>query len=138
DPFVDMNAMVEIHELRQVVDPLPFNGPITAETLTDRFQHFAADPHLRVTVHARLRGWNSRECGDFDCGMTITAIKSQMANVMLMAKGDWLQPGVFRASDIRRAVHHHQRPTERSQDEQGSENAHLGKRVETAVEDLRH
>lgn len=54
DSLAHVNAVIEINEARQIVDPRPFNRLAGAETFPDRRQRGTLRPDLRMAVHADL------------------------------------------------------------------------------------
>ena len=91
--FLHVDAVVEIDEAGQIIDPVPAERLVGAVTFADRLQHGAADPNLPVAVHAGFRGRNAGERGVFHRGMAIAAIDAQNADVVLVAEGDGLHHG---------------------------------------------
>ncbi len=59
--LVDVNAVIEINEVGQIVDPGPHQRFIGAETLAHGLEHGSLGPDLRVAVHAGFGRWNSGE-----------------------------------------------------------------------------
>ena len=90
DAFVDMNAVIEIDKPGKIMNPSPLNGLVVAKTIPHRCQRWAVSPDLAVAAHARLGGRNPRERAVFDRGMTVAAVYSIVADVMLVAEGDRL------------------------------------------------
>jgi hypothetical protein len=70
--------------------------------------------------------------------VAITAINTNVANVMLMAKLNRLLSGYSSLRHERRSIHLIRDPAEKSDDEYGSENAELRYRVRAGMENLRH
>lgn len=56
DALRHMNAVVEVNEIRQVVDTDPLQRFLGSITLPNRFQHGTGVPNLGVARHARM-GW---------------------------------------------------------------------------------
>ena len=54
DPLVDMNAVIEINEIRNVVHTDPFDRAILTKARPDGLQRGTISPHLLVAVHADL------------------------------------------------------------------------------------
>src|ERR1051326_8931592 len=55
DPFVNVNAVVEVEEIGQVVHARPLNRSAGPEALAYRFEKRTVRKNLRVAVHARSR-----------------------------------------------------------------------------------
>ena len=66
DAFVDVNAVVEIDEIRNIVYPRPLDRPILTKACPYGLERRTVRPHLLVTIHADLCWRNSGECGLFD------------------------------------------------------------------------
>ena len=92
DALVDVNAVIEIDEIRQIVDARPPDRFAGAETGAHRFQRRAGDPDLRVAVHAGLGGRNVGEAGSLHRGVAIAAIDPDRAHVVRMAERNGLFP----------------------------------------------
>src|SRR5205085_11937029 len=86
DAFVHVYAVIEIDVVGQIVDARPLYGFARACALADRFKIGAVGPNLRVTVHADLSRGDSRRGGSFNRSVTIAAINSVIACVMLVAE----------------------------------------------------
>src|SRR5208282_2179728 len=93
DALVDVNAVIEINEIRKIVDPGPNQRLARAVTFAHRLQQLRSHPHLRVAVHAGLGGGDPGKVGGLDRGMAVTAVNAQPRDVVLMAKGDRLGTG---------------------------------------------
>ena len=87
DTFVDMDAVVEIDEAGQIVDPCPLERFAGAQALPHRVQHRAIQPDLGVAVHADLGGRNSGEGRFLDGGVTVPAVDTIIGHMVLVAEG---------------------------------------------------
>jgi hypothetical protein len=86
DAFVHMNRVIEISEVRKIVDANPLQRLTRLETGANRFQVRTVGPDLFMTIHAHCgRGHARRRCSLDGC-VAITAIDTIIANVMLMAE----------------------------------------------------
>src|SRR5262245_37955641 len=61
DPFVHMNAVVEIRELSQIVNSLPGDRSPCSITGSDGLERRGTDPNLLMAVHANFGGRNASE-----------------------------------------------------------------------------
>jgi len=93
DPFIHVNAMVEIDEIGQRIDAGPLQGDIVAIAGANRFEHARIGPNLRMAGHAGVSGRQTGEGGFFDRGVAIAAVDAQFAGVMAMAKRNGLLTG---------------------------------------------
>ena len=101
DPFLHVNAMIEVGEVGQVVHSPPGDRHPSPITLAYRLEHLAFGPDLIVTVHADFRGRHSREVRCFDRDMAVTAVNAQPTDVVLMAELDGLRTRDVNIRDIR-------------------------------------
>lgn len=76
DPLVDVNAVVEVNEVRQAIDADPRNRFVLAKAGAHGFKNRRIGPDLRMTIHTRLRGRHSRERTDLYGNMAKTTIDS--------------------------------------------------------------
>lgn len=136
--FVHVNAVIEIDEIRQVINTLPLNRLACAPALANRFEIRAVSPDLRMAVHTSL-GW--RDPGErelLDCSMAVTAIDSVIANVMLVTELNWLLAREESLGVIRRSIEFKQHPYEDGGKEDRTEDRRLGNEVGASIEDLPH
>ena len=61
DTLLNVDAVVEIHEPRQVVDPVPHDRLTVSEALADGLQGWTLGPDFGVAIHARLGRRHARE-----------------------------------------------------------------------------
>ena len=85
-----MDTVVEIYVLRKVVNAIPLDRLVVAETCSDRLQIWCISPKLAVTVHTRLGRWHAGRSRRLDRLMTIAAINAVITNVVLMRELHWL------------------------------------------------
>ena len=77
DSLMDMDTVVEIDEVRRVVDAYPFKRPIVAKAGANRFERRAIGPNLFVAVHAHFGRRNSRKRRYLDLGVAVPAVDPQ-------------------------------------------------------------
>src|SRR5437879_5466424 len=53
-PFIDVDRMAEINEVREIVNAGPDQGLVITEAGADRLKQRSAGPNLRMAVHAGL------------------------------------------------------------------------------------
>ena len=104
DSFVYMNAVIEVNEIGEIIYASPLQGFTGSETRPNRFQERTIHPDLRMTVHARFRGWNAGKTGSLYCRVAVAAINPHSPNVMRMTELDRLFAGHFCLRYIWRAV----------------------------------
>lgn len=102
--LADMDAVVEISEIREAIDPVPLNGTSVAIAFSHRFEHGTSCPDLRVTVHAGGCRWHARKRAHFHRRMTITAIDAEACDVVFVAEGYGLLPGNVGLRYVRRSL----------------------------------
>src|SRR5437588_2320582 len=118
--LVYMNAVIEIHEVRKIVDACPLQRLACAEAGADRLQQGGICPYLGVTIHAGFSWWDPSETRLFDRGVAITAIQAQASHVMLMAEWNWLVGRYTLIGNVRRTLQLHQRRSYRSKKQNDS------------------
>jgi hypothetical protein len=133
-----MNAVIEINEIRQIVNARPFQRTIFAKTCTHRLERRTVTPHLRVAVHAGFRRRNPGEGAFFDRSMAIPTIDADAGYMMLMAERHRLLAHDVSFSEVRRSDENTHDSTRCGNDEDRTENAQSRKRIGTAVEILCH
>ena len=74
--LLHVDAMVEIDEIRHIVDPIPFERLAGSQALPHRREQGSIRPNLGMATHARLGRRNSGEGRTLDCGMAIPAINA--------------------------------------------------------------
>src|SRR4051794_19698932 len=129
DALGDVNAVIEINEIRKIVDSRPTDRFVFAETRAHRLQRRAGAPDLRMAVHAGLGGRNIREARILYRGMAVAAIEPEPADVMRVAKRNRLLTSLIGARRIVRAPRGIDRPTRDSEDPHQEGQAHLGVRI---------
>ena len=50
--LMDVNAVIEVDEVRKIVDAHPFQRTVVTQACANGFQRWAIGPNLLVTVHA--------------------------------------------------------------------------------------
>ena len=82
----DVNAVIEIDEVRHGVDARPGNRLGIAVAGANRFEHGGVGPNLGVAGHASLGRRHSGGGRNFHRGVAVAAIQAQFADVMLVAE----------------------------------------------------
>ena len=88
--FCHVNTVIEINKFGQVVDALPFNRFVLAKTCSNRLEVWTVVPELTVTVHAGLGRRHAGGRGRFNGRMTVTAVDTVVAYMVLVAELDRL------------------------------------------------
>ena len=138
NPLRHVNAVIEVHVVRQVVYSNPANGTVTAKNLAHRFQHRRVIPDLRVAVNTGFGRRNIRKRRIFNSGVAVTAVNAQTSDMMLMTKGNGLFDGNLGARRVRGSVELRPRPHEKRNDEQPAEDTQAGKCIGAVVKNLGH
>ena len=86
DTFRHVNAVIEVHVSRQIVNPSPLDRLAGLPALPHRLQNRSILPDLRMTRHARFDRRQAGESAFFHSGVAIPAINPQTAGVMLVAE----------------------------------------------------
>src|SRR5688500_12036525 len=90
DALVHMDAVIEEHEVWEIVDARPTNRCVSGEAGANRLQVRAIGEDLRVAVHARLGRRDPGETGLFDRRVAIAAVDTVAGHVALVAELDGL------------------------------------------------
>ena len=138
DPFIDVNTVVEVNEIRQIVDPRPLDRPARAKAGAHRFQNRAVGPDLRVAIHADFRARDSRKSLGLDRSVAMAAIDPIIADVMLVAELDGLGPSDVSLGGIGRPIDLGHDPDDSGDNEDSSENTELGKGIGAGMKNLGH
>jgi hypothetical protein len=84
------------------VDALPGNRLIGAVTGPHRFQGGAAEPDFLMTIHASFGRRQAGEWRGFHAGMTVTAIDTELSDVVLVAERNGLYARYVGIRHVRR------------------------------------
>jgi hypothetical protein len=136
--FVDVNAVIEINEVRQAMHADPFDGFIGAETLAHRLQISGVVEQHRVAIHAGLGGRNTGGGGAFHGRMAVTAIDAVVAHVVLMAELDGLLARDVLVRQIRSAGQAHHTPESQGCEQRPEKDTEPRDEIRTAVKNLSH
>jgi hypothetical protein len=138
DAFVNVNAVIEVNEARQIMNARPLDRAIRAEALAHRRQHGAVRPDLRMAVHADLGCGYAGERARLDGGVAVTAIDAVVADVMLMTERNRLDTSDADFSDIGRLVDSRECGDQSNDQEDGTKDTELGDGIGAGMKDLRH
>jgi len=86
DAFGDVDAVIEIGEVGQIVDTIPFQGRIGCQAGTYGPEQRRFHPQLRVTSHAGLGRGHPGEARFFDRSVAVTAIDAVITDMMFVAE----------------------------------------------------
>lgn len=84
--FIDMNAVIEIDEIRQMVHPDPLDGFIASIALTDWLKVGGSAEQNRMAVHTNLRWGNPCIRGGFHARVAVSAVDPVVADMVFVAK----------------------------------------------------
>lgn len=121
DPFVHVNAVIEVHIVGQPMHFYPSDGLVRAVTLTNRLQVPNVIEQDGMAIHAGFRWRDSSEGRRLHAGMTITTIDSVISGVMLVAELHGLHPRHALVGDIRRPCHDQDRSQRHARQDRRSE-----------------
>jgi len=133
-----MYAVIEIDEIRQIVDSCPLERAIFTIARPHGLERRAIRPHLRVAIHADLCGWNARERTFLDRRVAVPAINTNSRDVMLMAERHRLRANDSRFRKVGRTNKHAGYGHKSGDDENRAEDAHPRQRIRTAMKYLSH
>ena len=138
DSLVHVNAVIEVDEVRQVVNAVPLEGFAGAPAFAYRLEVWAGGPYLRVAVDAGL-GW--RDAGEgrlLDGRVAVAAIDPQRSGVMSVTELNGLFAGDVGSGDVGRPIQFGEHPEQKSENEDGAEDAQPGNCVGARMKDLAH
>ena len=136
--LADVDAVIEVHEIRQVVHADPVERPIVAEAGADRFEVRAVRPDLRVAVDAGLGGRNAGRRRHLHRRMAIPAVDADAARVMLVTELDRLLDELIRRRDDVRSLKRENHPAEAEHQQKQRDQAGSRPGVGAFWEYLRH
>lgn len=136
--FVHMYAVIEIDEVGQVVNTSPLDRLAGAPAFTHRFKIRTICPDLRMTIHAGLSWRNAGIRKFLNRRVTITAINSIIADVMLVTELNGLFARKKRLSVVRGSIEFEQQPGDYPNEEHRAEDADLRNEVGASMKDLGH
>lgn len=136
--FVEVNAVIKVDKIWQVMHSGPDQRLPRAETLPYRRKERALSPDVRMTVHTHFRGWEPGKGAPFYRGVTIAAVNTQSAHMMLVAKRDWLLARYALFSGIAGPVQRRYEPQQPCKDKHRSQNADARDGVGAWMKDLGH
>src|ERR1700756_4003686 len=88
--FIYVNRVIEIGEVRQVVNANPLQWFPGLETGGHLFELRPVSPNLLMTIHADRGRRNASGCGRLDRSMTIATVDAVIADVVFVTELDWL------------------------------------------------
>ena len=138
DSLIHVNAVIEIDEVRQIVDAGPLDGLTCPPALAYWFKIRAIRPNLRVAVHARF-GWRyTRVSQLLNRRVTVAAIDPFVAHVMFVAELYRLLSREEGLSVVRGSVELEQHPDADPDKKDRAEDGSLRDEVRASIEDLPH
>ena len=138
DPLVDVDRMVEVHEIGEVIHARPLERTVRAVALADRLEVGALQPDLGVAVHARLRRRDPGEGGLLDGGVAIAAVDPDGPHVVRVRELDRLCAGDVLLGCVGGSLEVVEDPESEAQEKDGAEDRGARDGVRRAVKDLRH
>jgi hypothetical protein len=136
--FCHVNTVIEVHELRKIMNPLPLDRFVFAKARPDRFKIWAVIPQLAVTVHACLGRRHTRRRSCLDRGVAIAAINAVIADVVFMTELDRLLLFEELTCQVRRSCYLGVYVKRYSGKYNNHHHAYPGYVVCTSVKELRH
>ena len=121
--FVQVNTVVEVDKIWQIMHARPDQRSPGAKTLAHGGKKGTLSLDMGVTVHTGFSGWEPGKGAHFHRGMTIAAVNTQSAHMMLVAKLDWLLAHDTFFSGIAGPVQRRHEPQQPCKDKHRSQNA---------------
>src|SRR6185436_12477171 len=138
DPLRHVDAVVEVHEIGQVVDPRPLERAVFTETGANRLEDRGVGPDPRVAVHAGLGRRNIGERRLLHRRMTVAAVDAHGADVMRMAELHGLIAGQALAGHVAGPRDRDYDPAEEGDKDQQTQDAQPGIDIRGAGKYLTH
>ena len=138
DAVPDMDAVVEVDEIGQVVDPIPSQRLVRRQALADRPEQGCFGPDLRVTGHANLRAGDAGKGGFLDRAVAVTAIDPIVADVMFVAERHRLLERDLYVGRIGRPENRRGRPARAAKENHEADDQDFGMNVGAAGKNLGH
>ena len=104
DPFVNVNAVIEIDKAGKIMDSGPLDRFVFAKTFPDRRQHWSVGPNLAVAGHTGFRRRNTCKGAGFHRVMAIAAIDTIIPDMVFMAERDRLAASNADLGNVRRLI----------------------------------
>lgn len=136
--FVNVNAVIEIDEVRQIMHARPLNRLAGLRTLAHGGQNCAVCKELRVTIHADASSRNAGERRLLDARVAIAAIQADISHMMLVAERNWLFAHHAYFSGIGRTNQDQQQAKAGRSQKERAENTDPGHGVHRGMKELRH
>jgi hypothetical protein len=138
NPFCDVNAVIEIDEFWESVNPRPLDRGVVPKASPDRLEHRTRLPYLRMAGHTGFSRWQSSKGRLLDRGVAIAAVNAKFVGVMAVAERNWLFAWNVLLCVIGRTVDQPRHETRGDDDDERSINAEARNEVRTVMKDLSH
>lgn len=130
--------MIEVNEIRKVVNPCPAERHASAPTLANRFKIWTVRKEFGVAIHANFSRGDPCKRRSFHRDVAISTIDAVIIDMMFVAELDRLPPWNISSCRIGRAREGRQEPKPCTSEEYRSENDYLENRVCTGMKCLGH
>ena len=138
NPFVYVNAVIEIDEIGQPVHLHPGNRFIGAVTATHGFQIIDIAKQDGMAIHAGLCWRDSRVSRGFHAGMTVTTIDAVIAGMVFVAELNGLDTRYALVGDIGRPRHYQNSRQRQPSQNNRSEQTKTCQKIRTSMKNLGH
>lgn len=88
--LLNVNPVMEINEIRKIIDPFPLERRSFVVSLSHRLEYRRVFPDIGMAVHARIRTRHKGGSLRFNRDMAVPAIDSESADVMPMTERNLL------------------------------------------------
>ena len=136
--LVYMNAVIEVDEIGQIVDPGPLQRDLIAKAGPHGFEHGGLGPDLRMAGHAGLRGGDASEGTCLNRGVAVATVDAHTRDVVFVAKRHRLVSRHIDLAYVIKAVDIENEAEKSPDDDEDNDDAGSGKSICTAREYLRH
>src|SRR5215831_18681297 len=135
--FVEVEAVIEVGKIRQIIHSGPGKRLSRLETVPHWGQEGTLSPDIGEAIHTGSSGRHPGKGADFYRGVTIAAVNTKSADVMLMTELHRLLACYTLLSGVAGPVQRRHEPEQPSQNKHRTQNAHARDGVRTRMEDLR-
>src|SRR5262249_58267511 len=90
DSFGHVNAVIEVHEVGEVVHSRPAQWGVRAKACPNGLERGTRGSDLRMTAHAGVRRREPCEGGGLDRRVAVAAVDTDSRHMVLVAERNWL------------------------------------------------
>jgi hypothetical protein len=130
--------MIKVHKISELMHSGPDHRLPCPEALPHRGKEGTLSPDIGMTMHAGFSGWKPGKSAHFHRGVTIAAVNTQAANMMLVTELYGLLACYTLLSGVAGPVQRSNKPQHSPEDKHRSQNADPRDGVGAWIKDLCH